>query len=69
MFEELKDILQQYNLESVADASGVHWTTLYSWLNGRIKSPYISTVAKVAEAVNYELVLQRKEKPRLRLVS
>jgi len=60
-FEELKDILKNYNLETVADVAGVHFTTLYNWLSGKTKNPHLRTFIKVAKAMGFEVMLRREQ--------
>ena len=73
-FGELKEALNDYDIKSVADASGVHVMTLYHWLDGRTKGPRFTTMEKVAKVVGYKIVLHLtaqgsvKQKRHLRLV-
>lgn len=55
VFDELKDILNGYNIQSVSDVSGVAVCTLYFWLDGTTRKPRLDTVIKVATALGYEL--------------
>lgn len=73
LFEEVKDILDGYNIQSVSDTSGVATATLYFWLDGTTRLPRLDTVIRVADALGYELVLVPKEKkgkkrPHLRVI-
>ena len=73
-FGELKEALNDYDIESVASAADVHVTTLYHWLDGRTTGPRITTMQKVAKAIGYKIVLHLtakgsvKPKRHLRLV-
>ena len=57
VFEEIKNLLHDYRLQTVANASGVYIATLYFWLDGTTKAPRIDTLTKVAEALGYEITL------------
>jgi len=57
IFEELKGILNGYNIDSVADVADVAASTIYFWLDGRTRKPRLDTVLRVAEAVGYTLQL------------
>lgn len=57
IFEDVKGILQSYNVKSVSDLSGVAVPTIYSWLEGRVHKPRLDTIVKVADALGYELRL------------
>lgn len=71
IFEELKDILYEYNSQSVAESAGVATSTIYFWLDGQTRKPRLDTIVKVAAAVGYELRLVKvgKAMPRRRLVA
>lgn len=60
VFEKLKDILQGYNVESVAEVAGVAPSTIYFWLDGHTKCPRLDTIVKVAGAVGWEISLEHK---------
>lgn len=73
IFMEIIDHLNRYNDAEkrwIADAAGVHWGTLYSWCSLRTWSPQIRTLAGVARALGYEVVLkrQRPAPPKLKIV-
>ncbi len=58
VFEELKDLLAEYDLKSVSDTSGISLSTLYLWVDGKVRFPHLRTIVRVAEALGYEVVLQ-----------
>jgi DNA-binding phage protein len=62
IFEEVKDILKDYSIQSVADVSGVRTSTMYFWLDGTTRCPRLDTIVKVAKAMGYELQLAKTEK-------
>lgn len=55
-FETVLDELKEYDIPSVADAAGVHQSTLYNWLEGRYK-PHYTTLIKVARALDFDVVV------------
>ena len=57
IYEDIKSELKGYNIESVAENSGVAPATIYFWLNGTTKKPRLDTVVRVAKAIGYELQL------------
>ena len=57
VFEELKDHLRTYHIESVADAADVHYSTLYHWIEDVTVAPRISTMVKVANAIGFDIRL------------
>lgn len=59
IFEQLKDILRGWNIESVADAAGIAVSTQYNWLEGKVQKPRLDTICKVASVVGYELTLTK----------
>lgn len=59
IFNQLKDILQDYNLENVAYHSGVATSTLYKWMDGTTKTPHLRTFVTVAKAIGFEVHLVR----------
>ncbi len=67
VFKELKDELAMYDVQSVADLAGVHFTTLYNWLEGKTKSPHLRTFCSVANALDMTVALERTAS-RLRVV-
>ncbi len=68
VFEELKDLLFDYEVRSVSELSGVSKATIYNWLEGKTRKPRLDTILKVAEALGYTLTLHRvgkaKTKPK-----
>jgi len=69
IFEELKGVLEGYNLESVADIAGCAHGTLYNWMSGETKSPRLCNIINVAKAVGFTIKLIRApSKPALRIV-
>ena len=68
IFKQIKYMLNDYNIYSVAATAGVSQQTLYNWYNGITRFPQLRTIVKVAHALGYELELKRKSKPALRLV-
>lgn len=69
IFEDIKGMLNAYNLCSVAFSAGVAVSTVYNWHNGKTKAPRISTFIKVARALGYEVKLIHGDTPRhLKLV-
>lgn len=53
----------------LSEQSGVYQATIYFWLDGTTYAPRISTLVAVAEALGFDIVLQRKTGRRLRAVS
>jgi DNA-binding phage protein len=69
VFNQLKDVLSGYNLESVAESAGCAHGTLYNWMTGKTKSPRLCTIVKVAKAVGCRLTLSKvASKPNLSVV-
>ena len=64
IFQELKGILEGFNLDSVAAIAKVSPVTLHYWLTGATRFPHLRTVVKVAYALGYELRLVQTGKPR-----
>lgn len=62
LFLEIIEELPEWDIASVAEVSGVHFTTLYSWLRGDTLTPITRTLFAVAEAMGYELRWERVEK-------
>ena len=60
VFEEIKSELNKYDLQSVAEAAEVSLSTLYNWLIGKTIAPRISTLEKVAEVLDFKLVVELK---------
>ena len=57
IFEELKDIISDYNPRWIELECGVTDQTIYNWLSGKTRKPRLDTIAKVARSVGYELFL------------
>lgn len=53
---------------AIAEEADVCWQTIYTWCWGETINPHFNTVVRVAEAMGYEIKLQR-EKRHLRKVS
>ena len=60
IFDELKDILQEYVVADVALVAGVGEATIYFWLDGTTRKPRLDTIVKVAAALGYELRLHKR---------
>jgi len=60
VFDDLKAELRGWNTRSVAQTAGVATSTVYFWLEGKVKTPRLDTVVKVADAIGFELTLRRK---------
>ena len=67
IIDELADLTTQETKDLALDA-GVHFTTLYAWRRGKTWTPRLDCFVRVASALGYELVLQ-KRRSTLRLVS
>lgn len=59
--------LRQYDIQSVSDESGVHFTTLYTWLRGQ-HLPSLASIDRVAPTIGLELSFQNA-RPTLRVVA
>lgn len=59
VFEQLKQELQGYDLDSVSEIAEVSKSTLYFWLEGRTKSPQIRTLTNVAQALGFDILIKR----------
>ena len=59
IFNQVKRELRNYDILDVAEQAGVHYTTLYHWLDGRTKTPHLRTFLKVAIVLGYEIQLAR----------
>lgn len=59
--------LSFYDIASVAESSGVHFTTLYCWLRGQYK-PSLRSVLRVAPVIGLDVELHLK-RPRVRAVN
>jgi len=47
--EEIKEKLKPYNLKKVAQATGLHYNTVYKYVNGEVKRPAYATMKKLEE--------------------
>lgn len=72
VFMEIISNLLRYNdaeRKHIAEEAEVHWTTLYNWTHGATINPHISTLARVARVLGYNIVLKRAARiPKLRRV-
>lgn len=64
LFNEVKKVLEMYDIASVAEHAEVSDQTLYNWLNGRVKSPYIGTLVRVADVLEIDIVAVTKRQTR-----
>jgi DNA-binding phage protein len=64
IFEELKEELHEYNILSVAEASGVTDACIHLWLSGQTKKPRLDTVVRVADAIGFDMRLVRRKQVR-----
>lgn len=55
-------------LKAIAEEAGISSMTLYNWIFGDTMNPHLNTIMRVAEAMGYEITLQ-KVKPNLRKVA
>ena len=55
LFELVIQTLEEYELQSVADFSGVHISTLYNWVNRKIVNPHSATLFNVAEVIGIDI--------------
>ena len=62
IFEQIKEIIEDYNFAYLSEESGVSEPTLYNWINGYTKKPRLDTITKVANAVGYRIRLIRRYK-------
>lgn len=53
-FQTIVNELKHYDLYSVADASGVDISTLYTWIKGKYKARY-SNLEKVANVLGFDI--------------
>ena len=53
-------LLSDNEKRAVALDADVHWTTLYSWVSFRTRTPRIDTICRVAKALGYDVILRRK---------
>jgi hypothetical protein len=62
IFLQIIDLLWGYQgeaLKDLAEAAGVHWTTLYKWQRGGTYAPRLDKIAAVAAVMGYTVVLKR----------
>lgn len=74
VFLEIVDMLRKYNKAEqayIALRAGVARTTIRNWCELRVWSPQIRTLAPIARALGYDLVLkrQRPAPPKLKIIS
>ena len=67
IFEELKEELQDWNIESVAECAGVSNACIWYWLEGKVKKPRLDTIMRVADAIGFDLKLVKRPQTRPRL--
>lgn len=65
IFLQLIDELQKYDLQSVADNSGVSVQTLNNWINMNVSAPQMRTFVPVANVIGFEIILRKKRNIRL----
>lgn len=58
LFNAIVVVLSQVNIAEVSEASGVHYTTLYSWINGTTSYPHLVTLLQVAEVIGITLTVK-----------
>ena len=74
IFKEIIDILWEMqkagqSLSSFSTLCGLSHGTLHTWVSGHVLTPRIDTLAKVAEQLGYEIVLEKnKRRPTLKPV-
>jgi len=61
LFTDLKGELRGWDIKSVAIEAEVAPATIYFWLCGKTKKPRLDTVARVANAIGFDLQLVRKK--------
>lgn len=62
LFLDIIGHLLRYNdaeKRAIAENAEVHWTTIYNWTHGQTINPHIHTLARVARALGYDIVLKR----------
>lgn len=57
VFNELRTLIFEYNVEWLSANSGVTDATIYNWLSGKTKKPRMDTVTKVANAIGWDVQL------------
>jgi DNA-binding phage protein len=72
VFLQIIDLIHPLNdaqRKHLAEEANVHWYTLYNWTSYKVLNPNSDTMARVANALGYELCLRKvKGKPKLKLV-
>lgn len=74
VFLEIIDHLNRYNSAErawIAETAGIHQTTINNWCALRTWAPQIRTLAPVARALGYDIVLkrQRPAPPKLKIIN
>lgn len=65
LFLDVIAILLRYNdaeKRQIAEDAEVSWVTFYAWCSGKTIAPRISTLARVARVLGFEIVLSRNTK-------
>jgi len=64
--------MKKEDLVEIAEEAEVSYNTLYCWLYGNTCNPHLNTILKVATALDFEIIMVRKNKKKstanLRLV-
>lgn len=47
--DEIREKLKPYNLRKVAQATGLHYNTVYKYAHGEVKQPGYTTMKKLEE--------------------
>ena len=73
IFLEIIGHLNRYNdaeKKWIAEEAGIHWGTIYNWCAFNTWAPQIRTLAPVARALGYDIVLKRQSPapPKLKIV-
>jgi len=61
-FDQLKELVWEYNIGYLAGAADVCQATLYNWCDGTTQHPRLTTVVKVAKAMGYEVTFVKVNK-------
>ena len=69
VFEQLKHQIDRArdsgtSLQTLARQAGLCNSTLYEWLDGKIKAPRLATMIRVAEALGQPIEFQRRDAER-----
>lgn len=67
LFMDVIGHLNRYNdmeKKNIAEEAEVHWTTIYNWCAFKTVAPRIDTLARVARAMGYDIVLKRARSPK-----